>query len=117
MNRGIAGLAAGVAFVLAALPAFAAAPAPAAPDSSPRRCFLLGMAFSQGSVMRVGNTPKVCKSDGTWGASDDQAAGCVYESKLYSTGALRPLPNGGQPLECLSDGTWSPVPAVKKKNP
>ncbi|MGN6549334.1 MAG: hypothetical protein ACTHJ3_05515 [Pararhizobium sp.] len=109
MSGRIAGSAAALALLLASVPASVAAPAV---DGG--SCLLLGMVFSQGAVMRVGSGPKICKPDGTWSPSEDQAAGCIYEGKLYSTGALKPLPNGSQPLECLSDGTWSPVPAMKK---
>jgi hypothetical protein len=80
-----------------------------------QRCFLFGMGFSEGAVARVGTATKVCRADSTWGKTMEQAAGCIYESKIYSTGALKAVGDAKDTkLECLSDGTWSPVPVVKK---
>lgn len=110
--------------ILAALtaPAAAQSAAPAQGAASgkeenagPARCFLFGMAFSEGVVVRGGTDTMVCQADSTWAKTMAQAAGCIYESKVYSTGALKALGDARNTvLECLSDGTWSPVPTPKK---
>ena len=112
----------GQILLAAALAATMAMPAAAQPASSGEgaaagkgRCFLFGMAFSEGVVVRGGTDTMVCKADSTWAKTMEQAAGCIYESKIYSTGALKAVVDvKNTTLECLSDGTWSPVPTPKK---
>lgn len=104
---------------LAATMALPAAAQPALSGEEPMagkaRCFLFGMAFSEGVVVRGGTDTMVCKADSTWAKTMDQAAGCIYESEIYSTGALKAVGDAKETtLECLSDGTWSPVPTPKK---
>ena len=88
---------------------------PAGPKAGQARCFLFGMGFSEGAVARAGTETMACQADSSWGKTLSQAAGCIYESKVYSTGALTAVGDAKDTkLECLSDGTWSPVPVVKK---
>lgn len=115
MPRTVSALA--VAGALLALSAANAHAGDAKGDRPAGACYLDGMAFSAGTVARVGTMPKICGSDDTWQQTDQQTAGCIYASKFYGTGTRLPLePEKKTVLECLSDGTWSPVPETPVKD-
>jgi len=114
INAAFAGMAAiavlGTATVVPVSAFAAATPAQSGP------CHLYGMAFSPGSVARVGTMPKICAPDSSWQDTSQQTAGCIYDSKIYATGALKALGDAADTkLECLADGTWSPVPKPQSK--
>lgn len=69
-------------------------------------CWMANLGFSAGASLRSGGGTLTCAADGTWEATQNDAASvCIYDNKAYVLGALLPL-NDTVLLRCNVSGAW-----------
>src|SRR5712692_8808560 len=69
-------------------------------------CWVASMTFSPGATIRAGSQEMLCQKDGAWAATDNAAAGCFREGKLFSPGSLEAVTGSNAQIVCQPDGSW-----------
>lgn len=75
------------------------------------RCWLANAGYSPGATIRSSEAVMECQADFTWHLTTKNAAGCLGQGGLHSTGAtiLEGWADAHVKLTCQLDGTWSIV--------
>jgi hypothetical protein len=90
-------------------PAFAEDIAAPAPPTDNSICWLGGLAFSPGAVMRTGFDTSICRSDGTWSKTTASGpAGCLKNGQLFGIGSSDESVGAKSGKQtCQKNGTWA----------